>query len=106
MWVTSVPLRRRVPAVGSTSRLIIRRVVVLPQPDGPDQHADLPARHLEVQRVHRDRPVGVPLRHAVEHDHRVAVARVHAVPTPGSAVSTEAANPWVSWDYVSTHVPD
>ena len=28
------------------------------------------------------------------------------MPTPGSAVSTEAANPWVSWDYVSTHVPE
>ncbi len=28
------------------------------------------------------------------------------MPTPGSAVSTEVANPWVSWDYVSTHTAE
>lgn len=26
--------------------------------------------------------------------------------TPGSVVAADAANPWVSWDYVSTHVPE
>ena len=33
--VTSSPLMMMWPSVGSMSRLIILRVVVLPQPDGP-----------------------------------------------------------------------
>ena len=33
-WM-SLPSRRIVPSLGSTIRLIMRRVVVLPQPDGP-----------------------------------------------------------------------
>ena len=28
------------------------------------------------------------------------------MPTPGSAVSSDASNPWLSWDYVSTHGPE
>ncbi|HEX6887740.1 MAG TPA: ABC transporter permease [Candidatus Nanopelagicales bacterium] len=28
------------------------------------------------------------------------------MPAPGVALPTDASNPWVSWDYVSTHVPE
>ena len=41
IFKTSVPSIRMRPPDGSMSRLIMRRVVVLPQPDGPDQHAEL-----------------------------------------------------------------
>ena len=42
------------PEVGSIIRLIIRSDVVLPQPDGPDEHGDLAGRRLEAQVVDGD----------------------------------------------------
>jgi hypothetical protein len=39
----SVPSSHTVPDVGSTSRLIILSVVVLPQPDGPTSATSSPA---------------------------------------------------------------
>jgi hypothetical protein len=42
-FVTSSPSMMIRPDVGSTSRLIIRIVVVLPQPDGPTSTAISPA---------------------------------------------------------------
>ena len=41
--VTSSPPSRMRPVVGSTSRLIIFMVVVLPQPDGPIRQTSSPA---------------------------------------------------------------
>jgi hypothetical protein len=49
IFSTSVPSIRIRPPVGSMSRLIIRSVVVLPQPDGPDQDAELAVGHGEAQ---------------------------------------------------------
>src|SRR5947208_16648069 len=39
----SFPATTIVPDVGSISRLIMRRVVVLPHPDGPTRHATSPS---------------------------------------------------------------
>ena len=41
------PSSRMSPLVISIMRLTIRIAVVLPQPDGPDEHADLAGRDLE-----------------------------------------------------------
>ena len=42
--VTSRPPRYTVPYVGSSKPPIIRRVVVLPQPDGPSMEKNSPSR--------------------------------------------------------------
>ena len=49
--VTSSPPTRIVPDVGSLKPAIIRSVVVLPQPDGPEQREELAARDVEVEVV-------------------------------------------------------
>ena len=43
MVVTSSPSTKMRPLVGSISRLIIRSVVVLPQPEGPIRAAVIPS---------------------------------------------------------------
>ena len=53
------------------SRLIILIVVVLPQPDGTDQHADLAVGDLEAEVVHGDVTVGIALRDVLEPDHQI-----------------------------------
>ena len=45
--VMSRPRSRIRPPVGSSKPPIIRRVVVLPQPDGPSSEKNSPARDLE-----------------------------------------------------------
>ena len=71
-WM-SWPSSRIRPLVASISRLIIRSVVVLPQPTGSDQHHRLPVRDLKVEVVHGERAARVPFRHALEGDHDVAL---------------------------------
>src|SRR4051794_16688135 len=41
-WVTSLPSMKIRPWVGSTRRLIIRRVVVFPHPEGPTRTTNSP----------------------------------------------------------------
>ena len=55
---TSWPPMRISPDVGSTRRLIIFIVVVLPQPDGPTKTTSSPAGMSQVDVVHRGR--GLP----------------------------------------------
>ena len=57
------------PAVGSISRLIIRSVVVLPQPDGPTSTHTSPSGTSSDELVDRDVAVGEPLGDGVEADH-------------------------------------
>ena len=42
-FVTSMPPMRALPALGATKPAIIRKVVVLPQPDGPSSTTNSPS---------------------------------------------------------------
>ena len=55
----SAPSSMILPAVGCSKPAISRSVVVLPQPDGPEQGEELAAVHGEIDVVHRD--FGEPL---------------------------------------------
>ena len=44
----------------------MRSAVVLPQPDGPDEHHELAVLDVEAEVVHGTRAVGVDLRYALE----------------------------------------
>ena len=66
---TSSPSRRMRPVVGDSNPAIIRSVVVLPQPDGPEHREELAPPDREVGVVHRHE-VAEPLGDVVEHDHR------------------------------------
>ena len=70
---TSSPSRRMRPSVGASNPAIIRSVVVLPQPDGPEHREELAAPDREVGVVHGDE-VAEPLGDVIEHDHRRAGA--------------------------------
>ena len=60
---------RMSPSVISTIRLAIRIAVVLPQPGGADQDADLARRHLEAELVDRGAVgPGIDLGHLAELD--------------------------------------
>ncbi len=63
------------PSVGSSKPAIIRSVVVLPQPDGPEQREELARLHLEVDVVDRDE-IPEPLGDAAQDDVR-SVPRLH-----------------------------
>ena len=65
--VTSVPWSSIRPEVGCSKPPIIRRVVVLPQPDGPEEAEELALHDLEVDVVDRER-VAVRLRDLDEPD--------------------------------------
>ena len=110
----SSPSSRILPLVGSMSRLIMRRIVDLPQPDGPISADEIARRHLERQRPDGDRAVVVPLADAVQRDRRgVRGGRgtVHVCPSqdcrdgsfagwPARALPADAPNPWFSWRYI------
>ena len=57
------------PDVGSIIRLIIRKLVVLPQPDGPTKTGDLTGLGHQVETVDGDGAVGIALGHRLETDH-------------------------------------
>ena len=70
--VVSRPSMKILPAVGATSRLIIRSVVVLPQPDGPSSTQISPVAHFEAHTIDRgDRPLRrrISLGQRLEPDH-------------------------------------
>ncbi len=50
--VMSTPSSTICPVVGRSKPAIIRRVVVLPQPDGAQQREELAARNVQVDVVH------------------------------------------------------
>ena len=57
------------PQVGSIIRLIIRRQVVLPQPDGPTNTVIWPDGASQIEIVDGDRAVRIPLGDRLEPDH-------------------------------------
>ena len=71
--MTSSPPTRTVPDVGSLKPAIIRSVVVLPQPDGPEQREELAARDVEVEVVDDGR-AAEDLGQAAQADDRTGVA--------------------------------
>ena len=69
MWVTSRSPMKILPALTSSSPASIRRVVDLPQPDGPDEDHELAVADLEVDA--RDRGLvgpGIPALCLLERD--------------------------------------
>ena len=70
--VTSCPSSRTTPSVGISKPPIMRRVVVLPQPDGPSMLKNSPRRISSVEPVDGDDGAKA-LDHLVEHDDRIAV---------------------------------
>ena len=75
-----------VPVDGSRKPEIIRRIVVLPQPEGPRIEKNSPARIDEIGLVHGDE-VAEPHRDALELD----ILAAHGVPTPCSRSRPAAA---------------
>ena len=90
---TSRPSSRIRPCVGRSKPAIIRRQVVLPEPDGPSMEKNSPSANVQVDAVDR-REVAEPLHHAVhpdgahrrppEHASRVSLA-ASATPPPRRA---------------------
>ena len=82
--VTSSPATVIRPDVGSTSRLIIFRVVVLPQPDGPTRTDDLALADVQGEARHGGRRrTGIDLGDPLEADHR----RGHGSPSGSGALA-------------------
>ncbi len=46
--MTSLPLQQDRPSVGSSNPAIMRSIVVLPDPDGPEQREELTGPHREI----------------------------------------------------------
>ena len=66
---------RCAPPVGSSSRLIIRSVVVLPQPDGPTRAISSPSGMSRLRSVTAGRPDAEALLDVVEPDRRGGLVR-------------------------------
>src|SRR5438105_5287131 len=96
--VTSSSSRWMRPDVGSTSLLIIFRVVVLPHPEGPTSTHTSPSgtSRLSSCTAHR-----LPYRLLTPSSR--SIGRGYSRPMPAPAVLAAGGEPWVRWDWVSTH---
>src|SRR5450756_1371016 len=112
-WLaTSAPASSTCPAVGSTSRLTIRSVVDLPQPEGPTRTSSSPRRTSRSRSCTATVPSGYSLR--TPRKLMTASAAASMAPTvpavmahrarPSATVTEMSAgqppNPWLSWAYV------
>ena len=105
----SSPSSRILPLVGSISRLIMRRIVDLPQPDGPISATSSPAGTSSDSDV----TATVPSSYCLPTPSKVIVAAfgdgrgtVHVCPSSGPSCRARRAaqrprsNPWFSWHYI------
>ena len=105
---TFSPAMRMRPEVGSMSRLIIRKVVVLPHPDGPTSTASSPVVDLQAELRHRHVAVAIALRDPIQRDHvshtiasgPCGFARGFRA-WPGYGAPVIAAQPLFQWSYVT-----
>ena len=118
--MTSVPSTSMDPPLGSMSRLTMRRIVDLPQPDGPTRATSSPRRTSRSRPPDGDRAVRVLLADAGQADHRARVVRgrpgdgrggagagsvrgvTWAVHAQSVAESCLQRNAWVCPEYVRT----
>src|SRR5947209_3183219 len=95
----STPSTRIRPLSGSRRRLIMRRVVVLPQPDGPMR------THVSPSLISSDRSRTAldPLANCL----LTFSSRITAVYGIGMAARLflDEVDPWINWGWVSSHVP-
>src|SRR5437763_10816603 len=86
------------PDVGSTRRLTILRVVVLPQPDGPMSTASSPSP------ISRERSsTAQRLAYRLLTDCSRSIVRGYSRPMLAPEVLAASTEPWVRWDWVSQH---
>src|SRR5438105_4819351 len=90
------------PDDGSTRRLIILRVVVFPQPEGPMMMQRSPSG---MSKVSSCTTVRLPYCLLTDSSRSIA-ARGYSRPVLGPKVLAAIHEPWVRWDWVSRHTDD
>ena len=109
--VTSSSSTRMRPPVGSMSRLIMRRIVVLPQPDGPTRTAISPSatsrlRSLDRERVRSRYRLLTESRRITPGPFRRKAATVacrHAGVGAAPSLGANGSGSWIWWHWVATH---
>ena len=89
---TSRPSRRIRPSVGRSNPAIIRRQVVLPEPEGPSREKNSPCAHVQADAVHRD-DVAEALDHVLQRDGRRGPVVVRDARLPLGQPRTRAVPP-------------
>ena len=95
----SSPSIRIRPLSGAISRLIIRSVVVLPQPDGPMSTHVWPPGMSRVRSLTALEPRANSL---LTFSNRITAS---FTVIECRRANSSAIDPWVNWDWLSTHVP-